>query len=279
MTGNLVPISLRDIRKYTRKHYLFYVTASTCLLLVYRWYAGAVEAAALADLQQVALAANAARTLPPAGRALLTAHLEEERGFGAAGEEGASSASPSAKPIESWSVNSQWPPLIKREFSVKLNNLQEASLRTEAVAHKVAQYLLLADDPLRAHHSTKSQSPSKSKPPEQAAATSSGGALHEPIKSTSPELGVGGKGAVTPVGSRPKTGSEIARVSHSRRVSMEQKAIAAEIKVSTSLQSELSFMSDGIHGVSESGPHSEESLPVRIFCVLYLFIHVSCMLD
>ena len=93
-----------------------------------------MEGAALADLQQVALAAHAARTLPPAGIALLTAHIEDDSGF-ALSTEDATKPSPNA--------GSPWPPLIKREFAVKLNNLQEASSRTEAVARKVAEYLSL----------------------------------------------------------------------------------------------------------------------------------------
>lgn len=43
-----------------------------------RWYAAAVEAAALDDLRPVALAAHSAGTLPPAGRALLSAHFDDD---------------------------------------------------------------------------------------------------------------------------------------------------------------------------------------------------------
>lgn len=227
-----------------------------------------MEASALADLQQVALAAHAAHTLPPAGRALLTAHLEEESGFGTGADE-ASTPSPQTrhKPSPSWSVGSPWPPLIKREFSVKLNNLQEASLRTEAVAYKLAQYLSLSDDPLRAacalqaeraKHDRASTSTSPERP------TTNGGALNEPIKSMSPEVGAAGKRSrVMRAGSRK--GTEIEGVA--MRGSMEQLAVAAEMKASASLNSELSFMSDGFARTpGESGAASEAGLPV---CFVY----------
>ena len=216
-----------------------------------RWYAGAVEAAALADLQQVALAAHAARTLPPAGLALLTAHIEEDSGFGGGTEE-------AAKAPPARDAGSPWPPLIKREFAVKLNNLQEASSRTEALARKVAQHLSLSEDPLLAAHATVPLRAQTEQQPQQSC-DAIGAVLQDPIKSASPDLrrpANKGRGRVSRSASR--AGSEVGRVS--TRVSMEQLAVAAEMRASASLHTELSFMSEGVRG---SLPGSDDELEVR----------------
>jgi len=42
-----------------------------------------------------------------------------------------------------------WPPIIRRELAVKLNNLLEASVRMSGVENQVAAHLARADDPLR----------------------------------------------------------------------------------------------------------------------------------
>lgn len=225
------------------------------ILQVCRWYAGAVEAAALADLQQVALVAHAARTLPPAGRALLTAHIQDQSASGASTHRAAPSPSSS-------SPGSSWPPLIKREFAVKLNNLQETTAQTEIVARKIARYLQLAEDPLRATRKTPRNS--KDAPHGQPTAATTDSALHGPIRSNSPEPGAIGQGRSRVRGAGSRASGEI-----TGRASMEQLAVAAEMgRASASLQSELSFMSSALLPTSAAGSVSEADLPVSTPTVL-----------
>jgi hypothetical protein len=215
----------------------------------YRWYAGAVEARALADLQDVAVAANAAGTLPPSGRALLTVQLDEDSGLLDKREGGPSS--PAMKSSNESSNNrASWPTLIKREFAVKLNNLQETSVRTEALARKLAQYLMWAEDPLREDRAHMKAASSNVR----------SGALHEPVRSVSPELGIAVKGSARAWARRSRTSIKMDGVP--MRGSMEQVAVAAEMKASQSLKSELTFMSDGFGTPQGSAPGIEEDLLV-----------------
>eukprot|EP00892_Ulva_mutabilis_P012180 jgi/Ulvmu1/9334/UM050_0084.1 len=107
-----------------------------------RWYASAVEAAALADLRPAAEAAAAAGTLPPAGRALLSAHLNA-----VPAEDGNAVATPRLPPANG-DDGVAWPPIIRRELAVKLNNLLEASVRLGGVEGQVAAHLARAEDAL-----------------------------------------------------------------------------------------------------------------------------------
>lgn len=42
-----------------------------------------------------------------------------------------------------------WPPIIRRELAVKLNNLSEAAMRVAGLEHQIAAHLASCGDPLR----------------------------------------------------------------------------------------------------------------------------------